>query len=143
MLISSWVKRHTTPPVPAPSPVVETPVIPTEKVLTTEKGIQIFITSPKENISIGNPLHIEGRAPGNWFFEASAPVTLTNWDGLIIAEGYITAIGDWMTTDYVPFSGDINFTKPDYGANGFLILQKDNPSDMPENDDSAQMTIQF
>ena len=111
--------------------------------LTSLKGVEIFIDSPKENIVVSSPIKITGKAPGNWFFEASAPVTITNWNGLIIGQSYITAQGDWMTTGYVPFEGTLEFTNTEYGDYGFLILQKDNPSGLPENDDAVEFKVLF
>lgn len=111
--------------------------------LVSLKGVKIYLDNPKEGDAISSPLVLKGRAPGNWFFEASAPVVLTDWDGLIIAQGYITAEGDWMTTDYVPFSGTLNFTKPSFGERGSLILQKDNPSDERSLDDAVEISIKF
>jgi hypothetical protein len=130
-----------------PSPVVENPTpveqVPTEIALTSQKGVVIYVTMPDPNVPSGSPLKITGRAPGNWFFEASAPVTLTNWDGLIIGEKYIQAQGEWMTTDYVPFEGEITFTEGNLYNRGFLIFKKDNPSGLPEHDDSAEMMIKI
>lgn len=120
---------------------------PTETSLTSEKGISIFVTLPNNGSGITSPLHIKGRAPGNWFFEANMPVTLTNWDGLIIAEGHVNAVGEWMTADYVPFEGDITFTSgeclADYCKRGSLILRKDNPSGEPQFDDSVEDVVKF
>mgnify|MGYP003439335593 FL=1 len=132
-----------------PSPVVEDPgvSVPTEIELTSLRGVKIYVTMPNETEGITSPLVVKGRAPGNWFFEASAPVVLTNWDGLIIGQKYITAEGEWMTTDYVPFSGEIVFETPiceaDYCKRGSLILQKDNPSGESQFDDAVEMTIKF
>ena len=127
------------------APVVEEPVVvvPTETKLTSLKGIEIFITTPLEGEAITSPLVFKGRAPGNWFFEANAGLTLTDWDGLIIAEGYVMADGEWMTTDYVPFTGTLEFTKPAYGERGTIIFKKDNPSGEPQFDDAVEMTIKF
>lgn len=115
------------------------------KALVTEKGnadiIKVF--TPKENQKIYSPLVIEGKARGMWFFEASFPIVLTDWDGKIIAEYYAQAHGDWMTEDYVPFSLKLEFEKPAYGERGFLILKKDNPSGLPEYDDSIEIPVIF
>ncbi len=130
-------------------PVVEDGgiVVPAETKLMSEKGIEIFVDTPKESDEVMSPLILHGRAPGNWFFEASAPITLTNWDGLIIAEGYIQAEGEWMTTDYVPFHGTLDFVntpcEADYCHRGSIIFRKDNPSGESQFDDSAEMTIKF
>jgi hypothetical protein len=110
----------------------------------TERGSDnLRLFSPQPGDEITNPLLVIGEARGNWYFEASFPVILTDWDGLIIAEGIAQAQGDWMTTDFVPFSATLNFTKPGYGTTGSLILKKDNPSDLPEFDDAVEITIKF
>jgi hypothetical protein len=109
----------------------------------TEVNENIHLSNPIANTIITSPLVIKGEARGTWFFEASFPVILTNWDGLIIAEGIATAEGEWMTTDFVPFIATLNFTKPDYGNNGFLILKKDNPSGLPEHDDALEIQVKF
>ena len=62
---------------------------------------------------------------------------------MIIAEGSATAKGEWMTENYVPFEATLNFVKPTYKDNGSLILRKDNPSGLPENDDALEIQIFF
>ena len=103
----------------------------------------IVLDEPKPNSVIFSPLKIRGKARGNWFFEASFPIVLTDWDGKIIAEYYATAKDDWMTTEFVPFEADLKFEKPSYGKNGFLILKKDNPSGLPENDNALEIPVFF
>ncbi|MDD4333155.1 MAG: Gmad2 immunoglobulin-like domain-containing protein [Patescibacteria group bacterium] len=103
----------------------------------------IKIDYPQPNQKISSPLKISGQARGNWFFEASFPVVLVNWDGLIIAEGQAKAQSDWMTENFVPFTAELTFTKPEYKDNGALILKKDNPSGLPENADFIEMPIIF
>lgn len=93
----------------------------------------------------GGVINIKGMAPGFWYFEAVAPVVVVNWNGLIIGEGYITAEGEWMTSELVPFSGDVEYT---FDSNtpynrGWLILKRDNPSGLPENDASLEIPIFF
>ena len=105
----------------------------------------INVSAPSPNESVGNPLEVSGTARGYWFFEASAPVVVTNWDGLIVGEGYITAVDDWMTEDYVPFSGTIAYELPadTYSATGTLIFKRANPSGLPENDETYEMQVQL
>lgn len=103
----------------------------------------IRLEYPLPGQPISSPLTIRGEARGYWFFEASFPVFLTNWDGLIIAEGVAQAQSDWMTEDFVPFEVELTFDKPDYGINGALILKKDNPSGLPENDDALEIPVIF
>ncbi|PIR44715.1 MAG: hypothetical protein COV10_03415 [Candidatus Vogelbacteria bacterium CG10_big_fil_rev_8_21_14_0_10_51_16] len=120
----------------------------------------IRVNSPmpveRGGLPITSPLTIEGEARGNWFFEATFPVLLTNWDGLIIAEHYAEAILDpddpdstWMTTEYVPFRAVLTFdspfatSSPDFMKRGSLILQKSNASGLPEHDDALEYVIEF
>ncbi len=108
-----------------------------------EKGDLIILDSPRPNQIIASPLSIKGQARGYWFFEGTFPVILTDWDGLIIAEGFATAKGDWMTEGFVSFEATIEFKKPDYGENGSLILQKNNPSGLSENDNALEIPVKF
>lgn len=112
----------------------------------TDNTIQI--DSPLPGATISSPLIVRGRARGNWFFEASFPVQLTDWDGRIIASVPAQAKGDWMTTEFVSFEATLTFEKPagpgpDQPNRGFLILRKDNPSGLPQYDDHREMMILF
>lgn len=111
----------------------------------TKKANLIIVDNPRPNQVIQSPLFIKGKAKGTWFFEASFPVVLVNWDGLIIAEGFVTAKEDWMTEEFVPFETNLYFTIDidTYSNRGTLILKKDNPSGLPENDDALEMPIIF
>lgn len=108
-----------------------------------EKINLIQIDFPRPNDKISSPLEIGGQARGTWFFEGDFPVVLTDLGGLIIAKGFLSAEGDWMTEDFVDFSGTLEYAKPDYGKKGTLILQKDNPSGLEENDDALEVPIKF
>lgn len=108
-----------------------------------EKIDFIRINTPRPNQEITSPLTIAGEAVGAWFFEGDFPVVLTDWDGRIIAEGFVTAQSEWMTEDFVKFKGILEFERPTYKDNGALILQKDNPSGLPEHDDALEIPIRF
>ena len=120
-----------------------------EKAHIASKMNLIEVSSPLPMQTVISPLSITGQARGYWFFEASAPVVLADWDGKIIAEGYVTAAGDWMTEDKVPFSGTLNFiapnneSDPDFMNKGTLIFKKDNPSGLPEHDDALEIPVVF
>lgn len=104
----------------------------------------IVVDSPRPNDTITSPLTISGRARGNWFFEASFPVRLVDANGqnIPLDPPYIMATGDWMTTEFVPFTATLNFTRPTTDT-GTLILQKDNPSGLPENADELKIPVKF
>jgi hypothetical protein len=133
-------------PTPMPSEMPsETPEV--SPVLTVPyeslKGETIEMISPVENGQVVSPFEIRGFAPGYWFFEATFPVVLTDWNGLIIAEGYATAQEDWMTESMVLFTAELEFEKPSYGERGSLILQRSNASGLPANDDAVEFVIFF
>lgn len=102
----------------------------------------IKVYMPTANAVATNPLAISGVARGNWYFEASFPIKITDANGVVIGSGIATAQGDWMTTDFVPFTASIAFTTP-ATPTGFVILQKDNPSGEPANDDSISVPVTF
>jgi len=126
------------------------PSIPEEVQAAIEaKSDLIVVNQPVPGSTIESPLTVSGEARGTWYFEASFPLVLTDWDGRIIAEGFATAEGEWMTEDLVPYSGTLEFTSP-YSAGdpafmqrGSLILQKANPSGLPENDDALEIPVMF
>jgi len=106
-------------------------------------GDTVIIEGSLQNRLIQSPLTIRGSAPGTWFFEAVFPVVIVDWDGRIIGSGHVTSLDDWMTTEYVDFEGTIEFETPSYGDTGAIILQKENPSGLPEYDDAVEIPIQF
>lgn len=109
----------------------------------SQKADLIVLNTPAPNESVESPLTIKGQARGFWFFEGDFPVVVTDWDGRIIGEGFVTAEGDWMTEEFVPFSGVIEFEIPEHENNGTLILRKDNASGLPEHDDALEIPILF
>lgn len=110
-----------------------------------EKANFIHINSPRPGEVVSSPLTITGEARGYWFFEASFPVFLTDWDGKIIAQGIATAKDEWMTTEFVPYEAKLTFNvdKNSYSNRGTLILKKDNPSGLPEHDDALEIPVVF
>lgn len=108
-----------------------------------DKSNLIRVSSPQLNQEIISPLVITGEARGTWYFEASFPVVLTDWDGLTIAEGHAQAEGEWMTEEFVPFKATLTFKAPAYKNYGTLILRKDNPSGLSEHDDTLEIPVLF
>lgn len=115
--------------------------------LKIDKSNLIRLTSPLPNAQISSPVTITGEARGNWYFEASFPVLLTDWDGKILAQGIAQTQSEWMTTDFVPFTATLTFDVADisgqYSENGTLILKKDNPSGLPEHDDALEIPVRL
>lgn len=92
---------------------------------------------------VASPLYIAGEAKGTWFFEASFPVLIIDEDGAIVAKGFATAEDDWMTESLVPFTAMVEFTNPTLRERGSLILMRDNPSGLPEQNASLEVPVLF
>jgi hypothetical protein len=101
----------------------------------------IVVNVPQNNALVGCPLHAEGSARGNWFFEASFPVKLLDSSGEIIAQSAAVTSDDWMTAEFVPFNLDLYYETDE--RDGVLIFEKDNPSGLPENDAQIQVPVRL
>lgn len=102
----------------------------------------IQVSAPSPGALIGSPVTVSGQARGSWYFEASFPVRLVDSTGQQLAVVPAQARGEWMTTNFVPFEVQLSFVPPS-SAGGFLILQKDNPSGLPEHADSLVIPVRF
>lgn len=118
------------------------PVFSNREALLNPTRNLLTIIHLKEGDKISSPLLLEGRARGYWFFEADAPVVLLDENYRIIAQTHITAIGDWMTEDWVEFQGKLNFPDPQTKT-GFIIFHKANPSGLEEHSNSDTIRVAF
>ncbi|HEY4480101.1 MAG TPA: Gmad2 immunoglobulin-like domain-containing protein [Candidatus Paceibacterota bacterium] len=134
-------------------PTEDTPPSDIQAHIDSKKDL-IVLESPKPLEMISSPITLTGKARGTWFFEASFPVTVVDWDGKIIGEGHADAVLDpndpnstWMTEDFVPFKAEVTFDLPEnvgeFSNKGAIILRKANASDLPENDDALEVPILF
>jgi hypothetical protein len=139
------------PPVIVSDNEIETPTIPEEAIATstpiisepilTNTTTEVLISQPLSGETVSSPLAVTGQARGNWFFEASLPVKLITFNGDEIVSHYAMAQSDWMTTDFVPFETTLVFTTT--ATSGYLVISKDNPSGLPENDASFMIPLNF
>lgn len=129
-------------PTPTPTPPLTASPTPAQPTPTPLQSDNITVTSPRPNQVVSSPLNISGQARGTWFFEATAPVGLIDANGNNLATGFITAQGDWMTVNFVPFTGTLSFPSPATN-NGQLILERSNPSGLPENDEQITIPVRF
>lgn len=123
------------------APAEETP----EKITYTNASVDMIrVELPFPGAVTGKEFSVIGEARGNWYFEASFPIQVLDKDGTMIAQGIAQAEGDWMTTEFVPFKADIKVPATYIGP-ATLLLQKDNPSGLPEHDASISFpfTIEY
>ena len=122
----------------------DTLVAETKTVEVGDKSNLIVVTIPEGGRAITSPLTVGGQARGNWYFEGTFPIDVLAADGSVIGKGLATAQGEWMTEEFVPFTGSITSTAPREGMkSGIVLFKKDNPSGLPENEDSLAVPVQF
>lgn len=107
-----------------------------------EKKDLIRITNIRSGQQVESPFVIKGEARGPWFFEASFPVKIFDDNGFLLGVKPAQALGDWMAEDFVPFSVVLPFAVPS-ASGGKLVLEKDNPSGLPENADELIVPVYF
>lgn len=110
-------------------------------------GVPVKIDSvqvdyPKSGSIIKSPVTITGKALGIWYFEASFPVEITDANGKVLGQYHAQAQSDWMTIEAVPFTATVSFANSTTDT-GFIILKKDNPSGLPENDAQVRYPVRF
>jgi hypothetical protein len=103
---------------------------------------KIMIDTPRPNAVISSPLKITGKARGTWFFEAQFSAKLLDGNNKELGMGIMKANSEWMTENFVPFSGEIKFKTPQTGK-GTLILEKSNPSGLEENAEHLSLPVKF
>jgi hypothetical protein len=107
------------------------------------KSGYIVVDAPYPGELITSPIRVWGCARGTWFFEGDFPIVLKDANGQIIAEGFVTAKGEWMTEKFVPFEGTLAFEKPKVFERGTITFKKDNPTGLAEHDDALEIPVLF
>lgn len=108
----------------------------------SDKGVTVSVYTPVSGESVDSPLLVFGKVPGNWSFEGDFPLKLIGDDNTVLAEMPAMLLDDWMTSDLVPFWAEIPFTAG--SAEGVtLVLVKDNPSGLAENDDRVTIPLKL
>lgn len=107
-----------------------------------EKAELIRIDYPRPNTTVetDGSIVVTGEARGTWFFEADFPVELKDSSGQVIGQGIALADGEWMTEDFVPFTAEVVISR-DYVGEAELVLHRNNPSDLRENDDELVVPV--
>ncbi len=108
---------------------------------TNPKSDLIIVDAPLSEEAVTSPFVISGKARGNWFFEASFPIELQDTEGNVLKTVVAQAQGDWMTTEFVPFEASLSFSKPRAPMSAVLVFKKDNPSGLPEHDNSIEVPV--
>ena len=100
----------------------------------------VRLATPLLGSEPSSPLRIVGEARGTWYFEASFAIRLLGPDGDELGVAVAQAQAPWMTEDFVPFEAELSFAAPT-DACLTLVLEKANPSDLPEHDDEVRIGL--
>jgi hypothetical protein len=112
-------------PTPAPTPFT---------------SANVRVSAPLPGTVLGKTFRVAGEARGSWYFEANLPLLVKDMNGNTVGNGFAMAQGEWMTTDFVPFEGKVEVDAA-FSGPATLVVMKDNPSGLPENDDSIDFSI--
>lgn len=114
----------------------------TEEIKPLVYDDKVKVTTPLMNALIDSPLKVSGEARGSWYFEAVFPIRLLDGNGDEIAKTQGRATAEWTTGNYVPFEATLTFTPPSTET-GTLVIEKDNPSGLPQNAESFKIPVRF
>ena len=137
IMLVTWAILYFLPPKKANAPAEISPSPTTPSI-----GDEIKVYSPKPSDVVTSPLKLTGKARGSWFFEASMPATLRDADKNIIAGATLSAKGEWTTSEFVEFEGEMTF-EARVADTGFLVFENDNPSGLAENRKSYMIPVRF
>lgn len=102
-----------------------------EKISPTNDKIadqaDIKVSFPQNGNVIANPTEVVGQAKGTWFFEGSFQAKLKDDKGSIIAQAPAQALGEWMTSDFVPFRAVLE-APASFSGPATIVLSPDDPS---------------
>jgi hypothetical protein len=118
-------------------------VTPTVTPVETKEVVKPVISLPQANAHLVNPLVVTGTVPPGWMSEGVFPMKLLDAQRNIIAQGQGKEVtpGSWSSGKSIEFRGIVDFSTKE--KSGFLVLEKDNPSGLPENAESFEIPVTF
>ena len=122
----------------------QTQILTTTQIKTQsqQSDAKATILSPDLSKKIQSPLKIKGKIDSSYFFLFVFPITLKDANGKILSTTVTHAESEWTQPGLIPFSTIIIFKTPET-PQGKLILSKDNPSGLPENDATIEFEVSF
>jgi hypothetical protein len=89
----------------------------------------------------GEKILISWKASGWWYFEANFPIEVISDDRTLIYS-YATAQWDWMTSELVSFTSEIDIHWIPIETSTYIVFKKANPSWLPEYNFEKKIKIQ-
>ncbi len=146
-------KFQSNPEITTPSPSFtstsgspkETPLVQNNPDITPTplESSKPVITSPQSGSKVSSPLIVKGSVPAGWMFEGVFPIKLTNVNNEVIVQTQAKEVvpGSWSSSQRIDFTATLAFSTQE--NSGFIVLEKDNPSGLPENADSYKIPVNF
>lgn len=106
----------------------------------SEKGEKLQLDNIKDGDTVDVGFEIKGSVSGGWFFEGMFPVRIFNQYGEIINTLAAVATKDWTDEGSVPFTLLLD-TYIETKSIVVLRFEKNNPSNLEENSDYAEISI--
>jgi hypothetical protein len=98
----------------------------TNEVLGNKDDLVLFSIKPGQEVS--GKMIVTGEVKGGYFFEGNILVNILDINKNVLKKSYGTATTDWMTTEPVSFTFNIDFTGLILGP-AYIEVQNDDPSD--------------
>lgn len=110
---------------------------------TVPEGVDLKVTLPLPDTKVTSPITVTGIVPAGWMFEGVFPVVVLDSSEVIIAQGHAeeTVRGSWMNGKPTEFEATLTFKTN--SKNGSILLLKENPSGLPENDETFEVPVKF
>ncbi|HEU0081089.1 MAG TPA: Gmad2 immunoglobulin-like domain-containing protein [Candidatus Paceibacterota bacterium] len=116
--------------------------VPSTTSTSSAMAPRVSVDSLTSGAAIASPVSLSGKAVGPWYFEASFPIQIVDIAGKVLGQGHAEAQGDWMVEGLVPWKATVAFTRGT-STQGFIRLEKDNPSGDPARDEHVDVPVAF
>ncbi|MBP6884909.1 MAG: hypothetical protein KBC17_03780 [Candidatus Pacebacteria bacterium] len=104
-------------------------------------GDLVLFTIQRDS-TVGGTIEATGILKGGYFFEGNAVGSLLDANKNVLKTFPITATGEWMTIDGVPFEMSVDASDV-FPGKGFIRISNDNPSGDPANDKHIDVPVVF
>ena len=126
--------------------VVATPS-PTPQATNESSIVPPYFSAPTTNYTVSSPLEVKGVIPAGWMFEGQLPIKLldSKREIIVATNALETTPGSWQSGEPTEFSTTLSWIASSLGGStsGYLVISKDNPSGLPENDKSYEIPVKF
>jgi len=129
---------------PESTKIIERQILSTFKFLDDgQVSTEVVVETPLPDSVVVSPLNVSGKINNSWLFEGQFTIELLDNEENEIAFAVANEVvpGSWLEHGMVDFTATLNFVTN--AESGYLVFIKDNPSGLPEFDDSYEIPVLF